>query len=78
SWTSVFGEEIAKVAQERSDVVAITGAMLQPVGLKKMAQAYPERVIDVGIAEQHAMTTAAGLAFGGLHPVVCVYATFLN
>lgn len=78
SWTSVFGEEIAKVANERDDIVAITGAMLQPVGLKKMSEEHPERVIDVGIAEQHAMTTAAGLAFGGLHPVVCVYATFLN
>lgn len=78
SWTSVFGEEIAVVADEREDIVAITGAMLQPVGLKKMADKYPERVIDVGIAEQHAMTAAAGLAFGGLHPVVCVYATFLN
>ena len=78
SWTSVFGEEIARIAAERPDIVAITGAMLQPVGLKKMADAFPSRVIDVGIAEQHAMTTAAGLAFGGLHPVVCVYATFLN
>ena len=78
SWTSVFGDEIALVADERDDIVAITGAMLQPVGLKKMADKYPERVIDVGIAEQHAMTAAAGLAFGGLHPVVCVYATFLN
>ncbi|GAA1413942.1 1-deoxy-D-xylulose-5-phosphate synthase 2 [Glutamicibacter uratoxydans] len=78
SWTSVFGDEIAKIADEREDVVAITGAMLLPVGLKKMSEAHPERVIDVGIAEQHAMTTAAGLAYGGLHPVVCVYATFLN
>ena len=78
SWTSVFGEEIAAVANEREDIVAITGAMLQPVGLKQMSQEHPDRVIDVGIAEQHAMTTAAGLAFGGLHPVVCVYATFLN
>ncbi|MCW4464486.1 1-deoxy-D-xylulose-5-phosphate synthase [Glutamicibacter sp. MNS18] len=78
SWTNVFGEEIARIAAERPDIVAITGAMLQPVGLKKMADAFPSRVIDVGIAEQHAMTTAAGLAFGGLHPVVCVYATFLN
>lgn len=78
SWTSVFGEEIAAVADEREDIVAITGAMLQPVGLKTMAERHPDRVIDVGIAEQHAMTTAAGLAFGGLHPVVCVYATFLN
>ncbi|WP_417374208.1 1-deoxy-D-xylulose-5-phosphate synthase [Glutamicibacter protophormiae] len=78
SWTSVFGDEIAKIADEREDVVAITGAMLLPVGLKKMSDAHPDRVLDVGIAEQHAMTTAAGLAFGGLHPVVCVYATFLN
>lgn len=78
SWTSVFGEEIANIADERKDIVAITGAMLQPVGLKTMSERHPERVLDVGIAEQHAMTSAAGLAFGGLHPVVCVYATFLN
>ncbi|MFL4472654.1 1-deoxy-D-xylulose-5-phosphate synthase [Paeniglutamicibacter sp. MACA_103] len=78
SWTSVFGEEIADIADERKDIVAITGAMLQPVGLKTMSERHPERVLDVGIAEQHAMTSAAGLAFGGLHPVVCVYATFLN
>ncbi len=78
SWTSVFGEEIAEIADERQDIVAITGAMLQPVGLKTMAERHPDRVLDVGIAEQHAMTSAAGLAFGGLHPVVCIYATFLN
>ncbi|PQZ95813.1 1-deoxy-D-xylulose-5-phosphate synthase [Arthrobacter sp. MYb227] len=78
SWTSVFGEEIADIADERKDIVAITGAMLQPVGLKTMSERHPERVLDVGIAEQHAMTSAAGLAFGGLHPVVCIYATFLN
>ena len=78
SWTSVFGEEIADIADERNDIVAITGAMLLPVGLKTMSERHPERVLDVGIAEQHAMTSAAGLAFGGLHPVVCVYATFLN
>ncbi len=78
SWTSVFGEEIADIADEREDIVAITGAMLQPVGLKTMSERHPDRVLDVGIAEQHAMTSAAGLAFGGLHPVVCIYATFLN
>ncbi|GAA4369133.1 1-deoxy-D-xylulose-5-phosphate synthase [Paeniglutamicibacter cryotolerans] len=78
SWTSVFGDEIAAIADERAEIVAITGAMLQPVGLKKMAERHPERVFDVGIAEQHAMTSAAGMAFGGLHPVVAVYATFLN
>lgn len=78
SWTSVFGEEIAAIADERQDIVAITGAMLIPVGLAKMAQRHPARVIDVGIAEQHALTTAAGMAFGGLHPVVALYATFLN
>lgn len=78
SWTSVFGEEIAKIADERPDIVGITGAMLIPVGLKEMATRYPDRVIDVGIAEQHALTSAAGLAFGGLHPVVALYATFLN
>ncbi|APF39785.1 1-deoxy-D-xylulose-5-phosphate synthase [Neomicrococcus aestuarii] len=78
SWTSVFGEEIAKIADERPDIVGITGAMLIPVGLKEMATRHPDRVIDVGIAEQHALTSAAGLAFGGLHPVVALYATFLN
>ncbi len=78
SWTSVFGDEIAAIADERQDIVGITGAMLIPVGLHKMAARHPDRVIDVGIAEQHALTTAAGMAYGGLHPVVAVYATFLN
>lgn len=78
SWTSVFGEEIADIADDRADIVAITGAMLIPVGLKTMAERHPSRVIDVGIAEQHALTSAAGMAFGGLHPVVALYATFLN
>lgn len=78
SWTSVFGEEITKIAEEREDIVAITGAMLLPVGLASFAAKFPDRVIDVGIAEQHAMTMAAGMAFGGLHPVIAIYATFLN
>ncbi|MET1034106.1 MAG: 1-deoxy-D-xylulose-5-phosphate synthase [Arthrobacter sp.] len=78
SWTSVFGEEIADIADERADIVGITGAMLIPVGLKTMAERHPARVVDVGIAEQHALTSAAGMAFGGLHPVVALYATFLN
>lgn len=78
SWTAVFGDEIAEIADERTDIVGITGAMLIPVGLHKMAQRHPDRVIDVGIAEQHALTTAAGMAYGGLHPVVALYATFLN
>jgi 1-deoxy-D-xylulose-5-phosphate synthase len=78
SWTSVFAEEIADIADDRPDIVGITGAMLIPVGLHKFAERHPERVIDVGIAEQHALTSAAGMAFGGLHPVVAVYATFLN
>jgi 1-deoxy-D-xylulose-5-phosphate synthase len=77
-WTSIFGDEMLAIADERSDVVGITAAMLIPVGLNKMARAYPDRVFDVGIAEQHATTSAAGLALGGLHPVVAVYATFLN
>jgi 1-deoxy-D-xylulose-5-phosphate synthase len=77
-WTSVFGEEMVKLGKERKDIVAITAAMLQPVGLDKFAKAFPNRVYDVGIAEQHAATSAAGLATGGLHPVVAVYATFLN
>lgn len=78
SWTGVFGDEMCKIAGEREDVVAITAAMLRPVGLAPMQEAYPERVLDVGIAEQHAVTTAAGLAYGGLHPVVALYATFMN
>ncbi|MFG2193363.1 1-deoxy-D-xylulose-5-phosphate synthase [Streptomyces sp. NPDC048639] len=77
-WTSVFGEEMAELGAEREDIVAITAAMLQPVGLHKFAKAFPDRVYDVGIAEQHAAVSAAGLATGGLHPVVAIYATFLN
>jgi 1-deoxy-D-xylulose-5-phosphate synthase len=78
SWTSVFAEEIVQIADKREDVVGITGAMLIPVGLDSFAKKYPNRVFDVGIAEQHAVTSAAGMAFGGLHPVVAVYATFIN
>ncbi|WP_037770857.1 1-deoxy-D-xylulose-5-phosphate synthase [Streptomyces sp. FXJ7.023] len=78
SWTSVFGEEIVRIGEERDDVVAITAAMLHPVGLGPFAERFPDRVWDVGIAEQHAAVSAAGLATGGLHPVVSVYATFLN
>ncbi|MFI6638313.1 1-deoxy-D-xylulose-5-phosphate synthase [Streptomyces sp. NPDC050504] len=78
SWTSVFGAEIAEIGAERPDVVAITAAMLHPVGLTEFAERFPDRVWDVGIAEQHAVCSAAGLATGGLHPVVAVYATFLN
>jgi 1-deoxy-D-xylulose-5-phosphate synthase len=78
SWTSVFAEEIADIADERPDVVGLTGAMLIPVGLHRFASRHPDRVFDVGIAEQHALTSAAGMAFGGFHPVVALYATFLN
>jgi 1-deoxy-D-xylulose-5-phosphate synthase len=67
-----------RLGEERPDIVALTAAMLQPVGLQKFSMAFPERTIDVGIAEQHAVTSAAGLALGGMHPVVCLYATFLN
>ena len=77
-WTDEFSDALLDVAQDRDDVVAITAAMLIPVGLRTFAERYPDRVFDVGIAEQHAVTMASGLAFGGLHPVVCVYATFLN
>ncbi|MFD8997190.1 1-deoxy-D-xylulose-5-phosphate synthase [Streptomyces abikoensis] len=78
SWTSVFGDEMVRIGAERPDVVAITAAMLHPVGLTQFAAAYPDRVWDVGIAEQHGAVSAAGLATGGLHPVFAVYATFLN
>jgi 1-deoxy-D-xylulose-5-phosphate synthase len=78
SWTSVFSEEFVRIGARRSDVVAITAAMLGPTGLDAFAAAFPWRCFDVGIAEQHALTSAAGLAMGGLHPVVAVYSTFLN
>jgi 1-deoxy-D-xylulose-5-phosphate synthase len=77
-WTDVFAEAMVALGHEREDVVAITAAMLRPVGLHPFSTAFPDRVFDVGIAEQHAVTSAAGLALGGMHPVVCVYATFLN
>ncbi len=77
-WTGVFGEEMVAIGAARPDVVALTAAMLQPVGLAAFNAAFPDRTFDVGIAEQHAVTSAAGLAMGGLHPVVCLYATFLN
>jgi len=78
SWTSIFSEELCAVAARRDDIVAITASMLEPTGLAPFAAAYPDRVFDVGIAEQHAVTSAAGLSFGGLHPVVAIYATFTN
>ena len=77
-WTDIFADEMLTLGGERQDLVAITAAMLHPVGLDRFAAQYPERTFDVGIAEQHAATSAAGLAMGGLHPVVAVYATFLN
>jgi 1-deoxy-D-xylulose-5-phosphate synthase len=78
TWSHVFADEILRIGSQRQDVVAITAAMLHPTGLAPFAQAYPDRVFDVGIAEQHAVTSAAGLAMGGLHPVVALYSTFLN
>jgi 1-deoxy-D-xylulose-5-phosphate synthase len=78
TWSQVFGDELAAIGARRPDVVAITAAMLHPTGLAEFARAFPDRVFDVGIAEQHAMTSAAGLAMGGLHPVVAIYSTFLN
>ena len=77
-WTQVFGDELTAIGARRPDVVAITAAMLHPTGLAKFGAAYPDRVFDVGIAEQHAVTSAAGLAMAGMHPVACIYATFLN
>jgi 1-deoxy-D-xylulose-5-phosphate synthase len=78
TWTNVFAEEMVVIGDQRPDVVAITAAMLRPVGLHPFAERFPDRVFDVGIAEQHAVTSAAGMAMGGLHPVVCIYSTFLN
>ncbi len=78
SWTSVFSDELVKIGAERTDVVAITAAMMGPTGLDNFEKNFPDRTFDVGIAEQHATTAAAGMAYAGLHPVVAVYSTFLN
>jgi len=78
TWTDAFGDELARIGAIDESVVAITAAMLHPTGLDKFARHFPERTFDVGIAEQHAVTAAAGLAAGGMHPVFAVYATFLN
>lgn len=78
AWTAVFSDEMVRIGAERTDVVAITAAMAEPVGLLEFQREFPERTIDVGIAEQHAAAAAAGLAFGGLHPVLAIYATFGN
>ncbi|MDQ2750334.1 MAG: 1-deoxy-D-xylulose-5-phosphate synthase [Actinomycetota bacterium] len=78
TWTGVFGEEIVRLAERRDDIVAVTAAMCDPTGLSAFKHRFPERLYDVGIAEQHALTSAAGLASGGLHPVVAIYATFIN
>ena len=78
SWTKIFSQELIEIAREREDIVAITAAMLGPTGLDAFEKVFPDRTIDVGIAEQHAVTSAAGMAYAGLHPVVAVYSTFLN
>jgi 1-deoxy-D-xylulose-5-phosphate synthase len=78
NWTDVFSEELLRLGRTDERVVAITAAMVYPTGLHQFAKAFPDRCFDVGIAEQHAVTSAAGLAMGGLHPVVAVYSTFLN
>ena len=78
SWTDVFADELPRLGAERDDIIAITAAMLRPTGLLPFSQRFPDRVYDVGIAEQHAVASAAGLAYGGLHPVVALYATFMN
>ncbi|WP_020523590.1 1-deoxy-D-xylulose-5-phosphate synthase [Catelliglobosispora koreensis] len=77
-WTSVFADELVTLAGERPDLVGITAAMPESTGIDKLAAVYPDRAFDVGIAEQHATTSAAGLALAGMHPVVAIYATFLN
>lgn len=78
SWTSVFSDQVVELAKANKKIVGITAAMLIPVGMHKFAKEYPDRVFDVGIAEQHGVTSSAGMAFGGLHPVVAIYATFMN
>lgn len=78
AWTDVFSDALVEAGEQRADIIAVTAAMLRPTGLQPFAQRFPDRVYDVGIAEQHAVASAAGLAFGGLHPVVAIYATFMN
>ncbi len=78
AWTDVFSDALVEAGEQRDDIIAVTAAMLRPTGLQPFAQRFPDRVYDVGIAEQHAVASAAGLAFGGLHPVVAIYATFMN
>ena len=78
AWTDVFADELVEIGARRDDVIAMTAAMLRPTGLAPFAERFPDRVYDVGIAEQHAVASAAGMAFGGLHPVVAVYATFMG
>ena len=78
SWTSIFSAELLELGRERDDIVAITAAMLGPTGLDSFQREFPARTFDVGIAEQHAVTAAAGMAYAGLHPIVAVYSTFLN
>lgn len=78
TWTKVFAQELVVIGKERPDIVVMTAAMLGPTGLDEFQKIFPDRTIDVGIAEQHAVTSAAGLAFAGLHPVVALYSTFLN
>ena len=78
SYTEVFGRTLVELAGQDERIVAITAAMLEGTGLKTFARKYPERFFDVGIAEQHAVTFAAGLASQGLRPVVAIYSTFLQ
>jgi 1-deoxy-D-xylulose-5-phosphate synthase len=78
SYTEVFGHTMVQLARERSEIVAITAAMPEGTGLLPFAEAFPERFVDVGIAEQHAVTFAGGLAVEGFHPVVAIYSTFMQ
>src|SRR5487761_823162 len=78
SWTDLFGEALLEAAEQDPRIVAITAAMASSTGLLGFAERYPDRFFDVGIAEQHAVTFASGLAMKGLRPVVCIYSTFLQ
>lgn len=78
SWTAAFSRELVQLGREHDEVVAVTAAMLHPTGLATFGEEFPDRVFDVGIAEQHAVTASAGMAMQGLHPVVALYSTFLN
>lgn len=78
TYSSVFGDKISSIAKEKENITLISAAMIEGTGLSKFSKMYPERIFDVGIAEQHAVTMAAGMAVNGITPVVALYSSFLQ